>query len=422
MKMLEADFNFHPIGQGCFYSGLLSFEKIPSLRFNFVYDCGTDSIRKYLEEEIDDYKNGLVGNDLDLLVISHFDADHVNGVSKLLDGIRCRRVIIPYYEPIERLLLSITSNKVDEDYLRFLQNPISFLSNPDRFRVDEIIIIGGPPEEGEVNNLNPENTNPIQGKSLEEFVKDIGDLKELRCQGIFYGIDDSDSTALRIRRLEPADTNFTEVKFLAKPYKVQFDIWEYFFYLKKHDNFLLIKKFTDDVNHLLSANGLSIFDLFDEDNVEELKKIYRSYYGQNLNCTSLVTFHGPLFNSENYQHHFYGYDWFWCNKERTCGTLLTGDIDLNSKKKTNALIKYFNSYLDQVCIFQIPHHGSKYNWYRKHPNGLESFCNYIINHGVGRKSHPSPEVIEYLKANCHGTIHLNNEVKNLNYGFNFYFP
>jgi len=36
-------FKFYPVGQGLFYSGSLFGDN-----YNFVYDCGTESLQKYL--------------------------------------------------------------------------------------------------------------------------------------------------------------------------------------------------------------------------------------------------------------------------------------------------------------------------------------------------------------------------------------
>jgi hypothetical protein len=160
--------------------------------------------------------------------------------------------------------------------------------------------------------------------------------------------------------------------------------------------------------------------LFDEENVEELKKLYRAYYGQNLNNTSLVTYHGPLFNARRNQHHISWFDWFWCQQDKNCGTFLTGDIDLSSKRKIQKMLDYYGDYMNNVCVFQVPHHGSIHNWYSKYSNNLELFCNYVINHGVGRAHHPSADVVDYLKANCKGKLHFNNEAKEFIYGFHIY--
>lgn len=84
---INGAFKFHNVGQGLFYSGILS-RKDNGIRniFSFVYDCGTDSVASFLQREIDDYKlllptTGIIKHKkLSLLVISHLHDDHVNGL------------------------------------------------------------------------------------------------------------------------------------------------------------------------------------------------------------------------------------------------------------------------------------------------------------------------------------------------------
>src|ERR1700761_6240842 len=120
---LTGNFEFHAIGQGGFYTGMLGKSDIPSDVFHFVYDCGKSGSTALLKNEVADYQKIISGH-LDLLIISHFHEDHINGIRALLTGITCRRVIIPYYEPEERLLLYATTPNASEDYIIFLQDPI----------------------------------------------------------------------------------------------------------------------------------------------------------------------------------------------------------------------------------------------------------------------------------------------------------
>ncbi len=80
--MIEGNFKFYPVGQGCFYAGSI---KNDIEEFVIVYDCGTISSRNYLLDSIDEFKRHY--KKIDLLMISHFDEDHVNGVSELLTSI-----------------------------------------------------------------------------------------------------------------------------------------------------------------------------------------------------------------------------------------------------------------------------------------------------------------------------------------------
>ena len=412
--MINANFNFHSIGQGCFYTGSIKLLNQNPNTFNFVYDCGSISKESCLDDEIYKLKVHLEGKSLDLLIISHFDEDHVNGVFKLLDGIKCKRLVIPYYEPKERLLIYTTSLSIDEDYRLMLQNPINFFSS-NRFNIDEIILAGSPENDDNPNNENRPRL-PLDKKPIEKF-------NDKTFETNYYYMDDEEKNEVieKINNIENGKIESSKLKLLKKPYFLSIGIWEFIFYLKEHSNYKLIRKFTNDVNTILEKNKIGLKNLFEPDRIEELKKNYRKYFGKNLNSTSLVTYHGPLFNlKDNSYIHFhrsFNYCFRRCFHSNRLGTLLTGDINLSSKSKLSKMLDYFYGYIEQVCVFQVPHHGSKHNWNFKNPNGLELFCNYVINHGLGRKNHPSSEVVKFIKTNCTlGTLHLNNEIYNFSYG------
>jgi hypothetical protein len=406
--MLVSLFKFHPIGQGCFYTGHLRSSKMTN-PFNFVYDCGTYSKFQYLEEAMDNHIDiFLPDNYLDLLMISHFDADHINGVVRLLERVQVGHIIIPYYQPFERLLLYATSDYPDDDYRLFLQSPLGFLSS-DRFRVNQILVIGGPPGEESPETFEnteifpPENSDRIPLDNIDEITINFESQDE----------DINDRWIDQVEREEGSDIKGSNIKFLQKPYQFNIKIWEFIFYQKKYDNVVLMYNFTVDVNNLLYRRNLTFKDLFNEDNVSELKDYYRKYYGRNLNATSLVTFHGPLVqmkHAELYNTRIDNYNRY--------GSLLTGDICLQSQRDTVRLLDYFGNRLNDILFFQVPHHGSEHNWNFHSPNGYDGFIYYIINHGLGRSHHPSSKVIDYIIQNSRQAgIMLNNEVYNIDYLF-----
>ncbi|WP_294264183.1 hypothetical protein [uncultured Chryseobacterium sp.] len=399
--MLESNFEFHPVGQGCFYSGYIKYE---DFYFNMVYDCGTVSPRNFLTHEINKYKTNVQG-DLDILIISHFDEDHINGVFELLQGTTCKNLIIPYYEPIERLILAISSAETDGgDYIEFLQNPITYFIERD-FKIDRIIVIGRPNNDSD-KVLNSDNISP-------DTV--IDENKGFILQADFY--DKADSIILQdIAEIDKNILIHSKIKFLKKPYRVQIQFWEFIFYLRNHSNQLLVQKVTKEINDLIISKGITILDLFDIEYLKDLKIIYEKNFNNDFNNTSLVTYHGPIKN-DNLR------TYFWCEPHcrlqeynNKSGTLLTGDISLKTRDSIQKLINYYDHYMEKICFFQVPHHGAKANWNLTTSNELPAFCVYIINHGIGRKNHPGLEVIENIRTN-YGTSHLKlcNEVEDFRY-------
>ena len=88
----------HPVGQGAFYSETLHRPGINDDK-HIVYDCGALPFSSRLEEEI---KNFLPeGSTIDVMFISHFHADHVNGLKLLAEKYKLKNVVLPQIDDYE---------------------------------------------------------------------------------------------------------------------------------------------------------------------------------------------------------------------------------------------------------------------------------------------------------------------------------
>lgn len=409
---LQASFTFHPIGQGCFYTGRVGHKGTGA--FNFVYDCGTYSHHARIDAAIEAYKQE-IAHELDLLIISHFDNDHVNKVTALLKHVHCRRLIIPYYNPIERLFLFASSGVEDDEYRRMLQNPQNYFSD---FNIDEIIVIGAPEEDSSfdntINGIFPPGDRP-------PYIDESPDTDAWPFKDIY---DEEASASFRATLSVREQGSANKVKFILIPYRFTIGIaaWEFAFYLKKADEHDGIIGFTAAVNTLIKefcfGSMDNIYNLFEPEALKAIKSRYKTYIGGTMNSTSLVTYHGPAFQLEDSRFEVLSN---LLNKEKKYSTLLTGDIDLDGPTKVRKAVDYFQNYLDRILCLQVPHHGSKHNWLiQPGPHALHNFKHYIINHGLGRQHHPAPEVIADIQEKCpNATISLNNEVYNFSMLFEY---
>lgn len=96
--MIRLERRFHPIGQGAFYTEV--FRGTDGSRFVMVCDCGTETGAKDMEKDLDAQISELILSlgakpFIDLLFISHFHDDHINGLDKLLGGVMVGTTIIP---------------------------------------------------------------------------------------------------------------------------------------------------------------------------------------------------------------------------------------------------------------------------------------------------------------------------------------
>jgi beta-lactamase superfamily II metal-dependent hydrolase len=95
----------HSVGHGFFHTASVETLHETSDPFRYVYDCGAKKSRTLLAPAINSYVSTVMGEAIDLLIISHFHSDHANGLDTLLARKRVRTVIIPYVSPNERLML-----------------------------------------------------------------------------------------------------------------------------------------------------------------------------------------------------------------------------------------------------------------------------------------------------------------------------
>lgn len=181
---------FHGVGQGLFSSGVLEAAGAGERRtFHWVYDCGAmKQDQSCLDEAVDAYKASLdeglfmragLARPLDLVVISHFDRDHVAGIPRLLRNRRVDTLLLPYIDFPTRILLAIAED-VDpaSDLFQFFAAPSAYLSALEGADIGQILYVRGgdePPEEG-----GPEEPGELGPAPEAPDEPDIGADADLR--------------------------------------------------------------------------------------------------------------------------------------------------------------------------------------------------------------------------------------------------
>lgn len=414
-----------PIGQGGFYSADLRLNN--SDQFTFVYDCGTDTDQKRLSDEISAFRKKLAGRRLNLLVISHLDADHVNGVGKLLNAVKgADYVFLPYLSPEERLIYALRHPTAPDAYRELLADPVAFLlSNGAR----EVYLVGDGDGDGseDGNSGVPRTPDEDEPRSLENVSEIVIDL----------------SKQILSQSLEEAYRKENGNKFEGKVHCVSHGgpislsaVWKLRMFQKSgflpafaalRDGLPLPKgtpkfcaKFTEMVQEVLGKEvpltPQSVLEIItDAVRLKALKQAYKEIAGA-PNEVSLCLWHGPTSRVERnwWGHAVQGVDalhaivghlyypdrygpYFQSWKRRgggKAGTLLTGDLNLQGQTLTK-LRKHYADELPWTGMIQLPHHGSRHNTHTGDPVFRNETL--FVSAGLRNKhTHPHLELLEEI--------------------------
>lgn len=339
-----SEFCFRAVGQGLFYTGSLY-----NGAFNFVYDCGSESGERYLNNAIDEYLSELKERhgkaEIDFVMISHLHWDHFSGIHKLAREARIKKIYLPY----------IADNP---DIIKFIL-------------FHEIFIRDG------VTPKNIEWAQEVYDFMFNLYVRNNGE-NEFRPEKVLqtdnlYGTPEVVLTKQHIR--------FSVGGFAKNDWNgVGGWVFEVFYETAKKAD---IKRLNEECGALLSTHGAeNIEELVCKSGVTGLKKLsdmYKKIFkgGNRLNETSLVLLHYPNeTGSALYQ-----------NSRANRKTLLTGDALI--KRDLSEKLRYL-----EVSVLQVPHHGSLRNWQSTSRSNI-SAQTYVLNFGLGNKyKHPSYTTVE----------------------------
>ena len=407
VRDLEAVFYFHNVGQGGFYSGFI---KNDDHDFNFVYDCGTFSGHKFLTDAISEIDGSMYSEQkLDLLVLSHLDADHVNGVSDLLTMGCIRRInilVMPYMTLLDRtILLSFYAKRKYDDsarYYEFLIDPIGFFIDND-IHVDYIIFLSDESDDSEVHE---DNILPFDHPECKIWGRNNKEKEK------------------KIRKENRLHDKWIKNLYCIRNFKIIFEgIWKFEFWCDcRNINKDIYEKVTEKINEL----GLDVTDVKSVKNIfanskKALAECYKDIK-KDPNDMSVVLLHYLLVEYVRI-----AIRQKWIEPFRNCcpfscacyplidvhtnvnATLLLGDINL--KSTLDLIWKYFNLKEKErkIIICTIPHHGSRYNWEKTILDRCENGI-FVVSSGIhGRFKHPHKEVVEDFKY-CFKPIFIwNNE-------------
>lgn len=359
----------HPVGQGAFYTERI---KTDGKTYNVVYDCGSTTAYKVnrgkpiLEAEIKTFYDK--NENIDLLFISHFDYDHVNGLKYLKDHCNIKRVIMPLIPTAARW---IYLSQLDDDLQLLMTNPEVFFGNN-----TEIISVrytnGKEPTRDELvlNDNEPSPKQVIVSGTIIQF-RNMHDW----CY-IPFNFDE--------------DARYKKLIDLIVSRRLDLD-----------------KLLNGDVDYIIK-------------NRADINKAYKKIVKNNgsSNESSLIVYSGPVSAKHEYIKKYNSICNVSCIARRIhhgcnmipfigkrVACLYLGDTDLNQTSGGCGIIEaiYHNigDMKDNIGTIQVPHHGSEKSfnddilWHSKPSLYFASFGKQ------NRYGHPSYRVVEDIEMHNH---------------------
>ena len=433
--MPHARTRFHAVGQGCFYSGEIHCAP-DSEPVRIVYDCGSVTGGKALPREVSLFHQIASDTALDMLIISHLDVDHVNGLPLLLDhGMKAKTVFLPYLTPIERAIIAGGANeKAGHVYFELLADPIAFLEGRG---VENIVFING---EGDEDPSDGATGNPFfapeAGNSGSPRLEDLDDddmggslyREHERTSGLIpreqpsqYELQFDQSPDAVTKNFQNPNASKLYFKTHHKSFRLT-DCWQGKFFHRDemriamgslNETFDLDIRDTDSVSvrryKLFLDEIRKYFSIYDrdalvsaicsEDGRRKLRHAYR-HIRSNHNEVSLAFWHGPvetdalvLVASRGGAQPEKPFAW---SHRGNGGTLLTGDLTCRDSVVAK-IQKHFKGLLDECAFLHVPHHGSVHSWNDKLLNATNPNIISVISAGKHNSyGHPHSDVIMSL--------------------------
>jgi len=397
---------FYPVGQGLFFSGSVS--RAAGRPFDWVYDCGTSqrSNRKLVLRGLARLRRRVVSAKsdahLDMVVLSHFDEDHVSGVQDLLRHFSVGTLLLPYLSPWDRLLVALSEDaQAGSDFLSFVLEPTAFLIGLGEGRIGRIVLV--PPSGDSAHapgpGLSPDGPEDTLGTAEDE---DLGDLK-FPTQGVPAEPDDAGGRDGGLN--QPQVAVLADGGALILPH-----IWEFVPYNDPQNAHLVDDAFRALAAPLAETLRRARFNNDPDaviDALEGLKALYATTFGstsKKKNLISLYLYGGPVAPVVSMYEEERGFrgrssSWriSWRHDEGAdrVGHIMTGDGYLETTGRWNSFERFYGPHdrLFRTGCLQVMHHGSKWNWQPGVADRIRPNYAVFSSNPVGEYWHPHSVVL-----------------------------
>lgn len=374
MTKIHVMHQFYPVGQGLFAAGSVQYwpsksqyypsinapgqsDPAPIAPYLWVYDCGSSTNKRLVRNGIDKVEANCAGARLDLLTLSHFHNDHINGVVDLLKAVGAKTVMLPWAPLWHRLLIGFDQGlQADDAEMLFFVDPVAYLTQEAGEGFGRILFVMRS-DDGEPASPTDPDFMPRSPETPEDDEKDDGPGEGVTP----YELDVSGSGATwRVKQLRSGGAIAVH------------GVWEFVPYndlATQPDDPLGFAAIVDTYRATL-LNGNT-----DErkDALRQLRSQYEAIFGRAaMNDVSLMLYGGAvgqwrgqrICNCDCVYHLLLGFCGCWKEHETKGAILLTGDGDLSSAAKWASLETYLSARrAKRASVFQVAHHGARANWF-----------------------------------------------------------
>ncbi|WP_139133054.1 hypothetical protein [Pandoraea sp. ISTKB] len=380
--MINVHQRFNSVGHGTFFNGF-AFEMGRVNEFSWIYDCGSKRTTR-LDQEITRFDEcWQAPEEIDLLVLSHFDDDHVNGVERLLKSRKVRNLALPYMDIGQRLACAaaIDSDSSSASTASLQLDPVAWLhAHGLADQVTTVLMVqGGTRDDDDPPIDAPPAPLPSSPTADEPFQNEKGHSSE-RAHGPRHPLMNAHGTSIATGPQLLTHKHTRSVGALGLPLELMFfnatqpDLFRHdatgmSVARRSHCEISVVQSEVDKI-----SRSYGLYDLSRKPRKgwrDALRAVYVKHFGnssQQRNNISLCLLVRPyairigyFAVAENFDEHHFFYDGKILNTNKA-GTLLLGDLRIDAGTLEEMTAHFGLTRWASIGTVQVPHHGSKHSW------------------------------------------------------------
>lgn len=370
----------HPVGQGGFHTARISGGGV---EFSWVYDCGSDQ-GSALTAQI----SALSGRKFNVLFLSHLDADHVNGVDRLLTTTAgVDEVVLPYLNDLDwvfHVAAAAAQDGLTGNYLELARDPAAWFGARG---IKRITYLEGVDEHDLINAPTPDNQNYSGPNGGEDFPRSMaeGEALLIWSEDPINRVEATGDYGRSSVALIPHGTvgmlggRMSRINWVLAP----------FVYRPSPSK---MAKFERMLSGLFGA-GLTAGEYAGAAKTLSGRRKLRMCYDmvwKRHNLHSMALYSGP--NRPSAKIRNTAWHGGFVRRQIQPGWISLGDFDASVNVRRMALLSYYSKYSEMVGQVALPHHGSDLSFNTELLDSFPDISSAIVAVGNNAHGHPGAQV------------------------------